>query len=992
MHSGDPGVFGTEKLIDQIRQEFLDDAEQTSEFETALRRAGANRYQEAFLFLQGRLGQNSANEIVRNAVMGARISGPSSETAAIDIRTAKEDELRLLESDSHWFLNPGTASLGRLVAQYPEKFGRLLLTTNFVPLVEIAIRTAAGQYYKTFLHADGDISQTEGPGCHVVHLHGYWHGADTLHTARQLRQPRPHLKASLASLLRHRLVVICGYGGWDDVFTDALMEVVRDDSASPEILWCFHANSPDVPDRLAVRIAPGVDRGRVSLYEGIDCNLLFPMLFSVWNRLEPRTLVHSVLPTNRVNVNSALRAQLERVVTGDKILRGDEEDRPPLIELFVGRDTELRQLEASDAKVAFITGIGGQGKSTLAAQYFSRCQAGHKFAYFVWRDCKEEREIFENQLAAVVETLSDGRVSRQDLAKQNVQSIVQLFMSLTKGIDVLFVFDNADHYVNLETGRMTTSTDLLIQALLSSESRSRIVFTCRPSVSYGREGCISFHLEGLSLDATLQLFSERGAASPPQEIADAHNLANGHAFWLDLISIQVAKQPTVSLGKLLDRIRSEGGQLPDQTLNSVWNTLKDRERVVLRSLAETVRPETEDQIADYLRSELSYHKVMKALNALRTLNLVVVKRRAAADDVLELHPLVRQFIRQKFSQVERSSFIGEIIKAYNRFMGNHRPQLSERPSFTTLQYWTQAAQLDVAAGRPDAAFATLAEVADEFSTSGYSREFARVVRILLGSIDWVTEHRKYKHFDEVFRIYACSLADLGEWEELEPQLQKFELTVAERDARYILYCDMRCYSKWVREEFTDAIRWGKTGFALKSSSQVDTGYDISHDLALAERDGGQPEVALQVFLHGRKLTEVVDPDELDEARNGPHYGNIGRCLHFMGQVDSALVCYQKSALLIEKNPEEEHLLNQGFIRRWVGELLVAKEQFKLASIFLEAARLKWEQVSPPRAKALALLLHRFKEQLPPPASMSAEDVERIVRDWILGRPLDASLR
>jgi len=60
-------------------------------------------------------------------------------------------------------------------------------------------------------------------------------------------------------------------------------------------------------------------------------------------------------------------------------------------------------------------------------------------------------------------------------------------------------------------------------------------------------------------------------------------------------------------------------------------------------MAETVKPETEAQIGDYLARELNYNKVVKALNVLRAVNLIVVKRRADAPDLLELHPLVRQF-------------------------------------------------------------------------------------------------------------------------------------------------------------------------------------------------------------------------------------------------------------------------------------------------------------------------------------------------------------
>jgi hypothetical protein len=200
---------------------------------------------------------------------------------------------------------------------------------------------------------------------------------------------------------------------------------------------------------------------------------------------------------------------------------------------------------------------------------------------------------------------------------------------------------------------------------------------------------------------------------------------------------------------------------------------------------------------------------------------------------------------------------------------------------------------------------------------------------------------------------------------------------------------MRCNSKWTQGQFVDALRWARMGQALKESSGVDTQFDVSHSLALAERDGGQPELALSFFLGGQKLEEVVDPDELDEEKGGPHYGNVGRCLHFMGQVDSALICYQKSALLIEKHQKHHHVLNQSYIRRWIGELLLARKDFRYAAVFLEAARIKWAQVSPPKAAQIVALKRQLGSELPDLSEISKDTVERLCLDWISGRTHDA---
>src|SRR5258708_3410369 len=151
--SGVPGVNG---IIDLIQSEFDDDAVQLAALNQELESAGSTRYQAAFLFLQGRRGQQTANEIVRKAVLSARISGPGTPGTIVSDSTAADESCRLIDLDNRgWALNPGTEALGKLATAYPDRFGRSILTTNFDPLLEVAIQRASGAYFRTTLHADG---------------------------------------------------------------------------------------------------------------------------------------------------------------------------------------------------------------------------------------------------------------------------------------------------------------------------------------------------------------------------------------------------------------------------------------------------------------------------------------------------------------------------------------------------------------------------------------------------------------------------------------------------------------------------------------------------------------------------------------------------------------------------------------------------------------------------------------------------------------------
>src|SRR5581483_4157131 len=214
------------------------------------------------------------------------------------------------------------------------------------------------------------------------------------------------------------------------------------------------------------------------------------------------------------------------------------------------------------------------------------------------------------------------------------------------------------------------------------------------------------------------------------------------------------------------------------------------------------------------------------------------------------------------------------------------------------------------------AFATLEQVSNAFLVGAYPREFARVSHLLFSSLNWIAEHSAIVQFETVFKSYIRILCHLGQITEVDALLDQYSQTVPNRDVRYIRYCELKCYSLWYRSAFAESVKWGRIGNELLESSDIDSSVRISlaHAAALAERDAGRPEVALPVFLDGRTLAQVIDPEELDEARQADHYGNIGRCLHFMGQIESALVCYQKSALLLERGPERENVGHRAFAR------------------------------------------------------------------------------
>ncbi|NJN64313.1 MAG: hypothetical protein HC882_05135, partial [Acidobacteria bacterium] len=132
----------------------------------------------------------------------------------------------------HWHLPRGTAALGRLLAGGDSRFGGPVLTTNFDPLLSMAVEVAGGCVDRRVLSRDGHLpdpgDSRHGP--RIIHLHGFWRGS-TLHLPHHLTAPRPKLLGSLRELLAGHTVLVAAYGGWQDAFMQALSEVI--DSRRP---------------------------------------------------------------------------------------------------------------------------------------------------------------------------------------------------------------------------------------------------------------------------------------------------------------------------------------------------------------------------------------------------------------------------------------------------------------------------------------------------------------------------------------------------------------------------------------------------------------------------------------------------------------------------------------------------------------------------------------------------------------------------------------
>lgn len=969
--AGSLGVADVNAVVQLIRSKFLSKPAQIQRLDRELT-SSDNPYQKAFEFLSGRAGQDEANAIVKRAVAGALRSSTPAHWPA-EITKLSEEQLSNLDGDNKiWHLTPGLDALGALIAAHPDRFGKLLVTSNFDPLVEVAIKRHGYNAWRTSLAVDGTLHQSNADGCQVVHIHGFWHGVDTLHMGRQLLMDRPNLQNSLLSMLHDKIVVVLAYGGWPDIFTTALSGIVSNDNLLPDILWTSYGPEPKLSDYVLGALSRGILRNRVTLYRGIDCHKFLPELLEYWE-------------TDQTSLRDGQDEKPSPAVTRhdrEKLFRlpPQECDRPPNVDVWVGRENELRALETSKANVVIICGIGGEGKSALTAHYIGNLRTDESnYRIWDWRDCKEQSDRIRTQLVEALVRFSRGRISSNDLAEAEDEEIVDILIDTVKDEGAVIVLDNVDSYVDLENSAFTGMLDVLVSKFSGVSSTSRIMLTCRPTVEYASSSIITLSLKGISPEEAIELFAARGLTDPTLEsdIRDAHGLTKGHAFWLDLMATQVKQVPGTTLRKLLEDMRRgrEGG--PD-ILSSIWDKLARREQTLLRFMAEAVRPESEAQIQKFSSAELNYKNFQRALKALISFNLIVVKPEDNAPDLYDLHPLVRQFVRTKFAPSERSGFIRVVINQYEIIIGAIEAMLGVNLPFPMLERWSQKAELEISAGLHEQAFETLFKVEDAMIGGGHLQEYVRVARLLFEAIDWQTAPTKFRRFDRLFGVTVSAFDQLGDTASADSLIQRYEETVPQKTARYIHYCDVRGFSEWQRGRFAEAIAWASRGVTLKNETNVDTQFSCDHTLALAERDAGDPRKAMEYFLKGYSIEQLVHEESEVEA-DGPTYGNVGRCLQMLGEYDQALACYRRSIRVLEGDSTSHSKSNRAYARQWIAEVLERIGEGRTATAFYVDAIQILGASAPVRVRALSnALAHAMGTQA---QVMSNSEASSIVNRW-----------
>lgn len=696
-------------------------------------------------------------------------------------------------------------------------------------------------------------------------------------------------------------------------------------------------------------------------------NKIQPIIIDIYEDLEPlinKLILKKEDPEKLVKESIEIDIKEEQIIDVSFEL---EYDTPPDVRYWVGRKKEIENISNENFKVICITGIGGQGKSSLAAHYLKNKFDSSLYEFADWRDFKEETNRLQTKLISIIKRLSKGSFEVKNIDELTNKNLVDLLFSYLDKRKIIFVFDNIDSYIDLELFTPSGDVGYLFTEALNRNHNSKFIFTCRPFIKEASVNFYQISLAGLTIEETVELFKYYNISAKESAILElsqkAHQITKGHPLWLNIIAAQAVRG--IEIGNaFLENIENKSSFdednisaiLSQKIMNQIWNSLNPKQQNLLRGIAETVKSETIENLKKILESELNNNQFNKSFRTLKNLNLLEVKRSSISQDLVELHPLVKEFILSKYQRNERAKYITLLVKYYDSFIYILKPKLSSELSFNDFSNWTSKIELQINKGDYKVALIALQEVSPSLLAAGYVEEYIRVSEKLFDSINWeaaISNEEAYFHTQ--FQELILRLIQFGNFQKANGLLDKYEKLIPGKSSFYLTFCSLKCYMYWFQEQFEDAIVFGEKGEFLLSSSGLSDDFSLRHNLALARRDSKEEEKinqALIYFLQNETIESIIQSSSSEIEYSGHFYGNIGRCLEFLGEKEKSLICYYKSLSVLLKNRDGDSSLNISYACSWISNILIKAGGIQDGLYFLKYAITSSLSVSPPRAKIL----------------------------------------
>lgn len=352
---------------------------------------------------------------------------------------------------------------------------------------------------------------------------------------------------------------------------------------------------------------------------------------------------------------------------GEKVDWGEA----PHTKQFYGREKELLELEQwiGDAghQVVALLGIGGVGKTTLAAQLVERVQG--KFDYVFWRSLQNALPL-EDLLSKCIPFFSDQQDSNRE--KELNTSLLLLIECLRKK-RCLLVLDNFETILRdgVHTGQYLQGYEDYGKLLLSigeMKHQSCLLLTSRekPKEITHLEGEASparlLSLIGLEEVEGRKILESKGLIGSNEECANLVRLYSGNPLALKLVSEPVRELFGGSISTFLQEQEIVSVGLHD-LLNQQWKRLSILEREILFWLAIERETTSIDQLREDMTSLTTNADLLQALASLRRRSLI----ETAGAGRFILQPVIMEYVTKILTLQIYEEIVTETIGSLGQY-------------------------------------------------------------------------------------------------------------------------------------------------------------------------------------------------------------------------------------------------------------------------------------------------------------------------------------
>ncbi|MFV0610241.1 SIR2 family protein [Klebsiella aerogenes] len=670
-------------------------------------------------------------------------------------------------------------------------------------------------------------------------------------------------------------------------------------------------------------------------------------------------------------------------------------DKPPIIEHWAGRIAEMDALKLLH-KACFITGIGGQGKSALASKYLTEI-APNDFDILEWCDFKEEELNFQTKLYQLIEVVSNNTVKTNELIGLETDTLVDIFFKELNEQKGFFVFDNIDKYIDLQRFIPSGEMKKFFDCVINTNHNSRFIFTCRPFIHLAMVGTYQIRLEGLREHEIQDLITKYHHNIKDN---DLRNLAErlyrntqGHPLWMGLILAQ-SRVKFENIDKVLKKIERRDISQDDSNfstivsatvLENLWDGLKEKEKIILRTLSICNIAESHDELSKIVSKKLNYNQFSKVIRSLKSLNLLVEK---GSNGYLELHPLVREFIKGKYDEREQESYIALYVNYLNGIIVLIKNKFGKVLPQDEIEFLLKKIEILISANKIQESIDEIRLTADSLLISGYCEEYLRLTNQLLEKIKWTHKNiTGLLGFPDFIDSFFTRSSEFGRYDLFDNYTEKYSSVFQIADANLILLKSAQCHRYWIEGDIKRALHYGKSAADLIDMLGEKDIWSGKHRYNLSLRDSGIDENidrASQYFCEGKSLDELTD-DSID-INFATHYGNIGRCYFLKNEMAMALKLICKSYASFKKGGLSYHNThNIGYAAKWISEISSKSDVTNLNSIyFLVYAKNIWKNDMPGEANKIELTISSIPHTTAIQSVLSLESwqIEKYCNEWV----------